>query len=93
LTEVDSIKELDFLYNSFVGWRENYPVGYYRVTSEDILRPDLISYKNYGTVAYWWLILFVNEIQDPFTDLEVGKVLRIPSTLDIYDFFRGYRLR
>ena len=48
------------------------------VTSIDAGRIDLISYKYYNTVDYWWAILLVNSIVDPFA-LEVGQSLRIPS--------------
>jgi hypothetical protein len=29
-------------------------------------RPDNLSYTVYGTVEFWWLILLVNGIRDPF---------------------------
>ena len=31
-------------------------------------RPDIVSYKKYGTVAYSYLILLINDIVDPLFD-------------------------
>ena len=87
----NSIDELDFLENSLSGFRINYPVSYHRVDATDLLRPDMISYKAYGTVSFWWLVCYINDIWDIFSDLELGQVLRIPNILDIYDFYKKYK--
>jgi hypothetical protein len=52
--------------------------AYHTVTASDTIRPDLIAYKYYGTVDYFWLILLANNIIDPYT-LTIGSILRIPS--------------
>lgn len=52
--------------------------SYHKVTKIDRYRPDLISYKYYETVDYWWVVLLANSIFDPF-DIKPGTVLRIPS--------------
>jgi len=54
------------------------PVSY-TIQSEDQGRPDRISQKVYGTSDYDWLILYYNGILDPFKELVVGKVIRIPD--------------
>lgn len=90
---VRGVPELDYLYNSLVNFKMKYPVGYYRVRDDDILRPDMISYKAYKTVKYWWLICYVNRIQNPLVDLVVGQQLRIPDVIDIYDFYKQYKVR
>ena len=89
----DEIDELDFLENSLSGFVMNYPVTYHRVASNELLRPDLISYNRYGTVDYWWLICFVNNIWDIFSEMETGQVLIIPNILDAYDFYKKYKAR
>lgn len=66
---------------------------YYRVEDADLMRPDMISFKSYGTVSYWWLILFVNGVHDPFFDLVVSQLLDIPQIYDIYDFYKKYAIR
>ena len=45
-------------------------------------RPDLTSYRAYGTVDYWWLILEFNGIWDIF-DYTVGTNLRIPNAYNL----------
>ena len=90
---VYNYKEYDHLYNSLSRFTMNYPVQYYRLTGSDLLRPDLISYKAYNTVKYWWLICFVNKVQDPFSDLTVGKLMTIPNILDIYEFYKKNAVR
>lgn len=83
------ITEVDFLHHSLSNFKKKYPVSYYRVDESDKNRPDLISYRCYGSVKYWWLILAANSISNPF-ELEVGKVLEIPNILDIYEFYKQY---
>lgn len=90
---VNDIQELDFLWNSLSNFLMEYPSGYYRVEAIDLLRPDLISYKVYGTVEFWWIILLVNSIENPFVDLVEGMILEIPNKLDIYGFQKTFRLR
>ena len=93
IIDVGNGDEYDHLYNTLSRFTMNYPAMYYRVEGEDVMRPDLISYKAYKTVRYWWLICFVNQIQDPLVDIEPGKLLTIPSILDIYSFFKKYSFR
>src|SRR3990167_2619069 len=54
-----------------------YDVGYVPAGFEH--RPDLISNVFYGTPDYWWLILFVNNIADPFEGLNEGDQILIPK--------------
>jgi hypothetical protein len=53
----------------------------YTVDGRDINRPDLISYRVYGTSDLWWYILNYNTIHDPFS-LVVGQKLKIPDIND-----------
>ena len=41
-------------------------------------RPDLISFKVYGTPDFWWVICAANKIIDPFEQLIAGKQIIIP---------------
>lgn len=90
---VDGVKQLDFLWHSLSEFNMKYEPIYYRIRLSDLLRPDMISYKCYGVVDFWWVILLVNGIDNPFTDLKEGDLLVIPSKLDIYDFQKKYRVR
>jgi hypothetical protein len=90
---VDSIEEYDYLHNSLSRFTMNYPVSYYRILESEVMRPDLISYRCYETVDFWWIILYVNDIQDPLNDLTSGTVIKIPNILDIYEFYKKYSMR
>ena len=41
-------------------------------------RPDLISDIFYDTPANWWVIMEVNDINDPFENLNAGDPVKIP---------------
>lgn len=43
---------------------KNYRLGFYNISGGD--RPDLIAYKIYGNPNLYWLILYLNDIYDPF---------------------------
>jgi hypothetical protein len=49
------------------------------------LRPDLISFRFYNTVKYWWFICAYNGKADPFDCFEQGEVIRIPSLKSIFN--------
>lgn len=49
------------------------------ITADIANRPDLISFKAYGTPELWWIIYELNNIRDPLFDLQVGQIIRIPS--------------
>ena len=54
-----------------------YQVGYIPAGVEH--RPDLISNIFYNTPSYWWVIMLVNGINDPFEQLNVGDRILIPN--------------
>lgn len=93
VTTEEDISELDYLYNSLSNFKMTYAPAYYRVEDGDLVRPDMISYKSYETVRYWWIICYVNGIEDPMHGMEVGQLLQIPNLLDIYTFYKQYRVR
>jgi hypothetical protein len=41
----------------------------------------------YGTSSYWWILSKFNAIEDPYNDLQVGDVIRIPAKQDVEDFY------
>lgn len=43
-------------------------------------RPDLVSYRAYGTVDFWWKIMEANEIKDIF-DFKTGLNIIIPQNI------------
>lgn len=42
-------------------------------------RPDLISELFYNTAGYWWLLMLVNNVTDPFEGFNVGDRILIPK--------------
>lgn len=58
------------LFHSFDRFYKNieskYTLKEYTITNSP--RPELLSYKLYGTTEYYWVLLMVNEIYDPFYD-------------------------
>jgi hypothetical protein len=42
-------------------------------------RPDLISYQVYNRPDLGWVLMDVNNIKNPLTELTIGLSLRIPS--------------
>lgn len=52
----------------------------------DVARPDLLAYRFYGDPAYYWIILWVNEIMDPFEQMYPGLLLRIPTQQRLAQF-------
>ena len=55
----------------------------YTVSTDDLANFVGISYKLYGTVDLWRVILDFNGLNDPISDLYIGQVLQIPSKTDI----------
>ena len=49
------------------------------LTQEYEFRPDLIAHKAYGNSDLWWVICEVNQVYDPFFQLKMGMILRIPE--------------
>jgi len=93
IAELTDHSELDYLRTSMANFEMRYKPLYYRVGEEDMMRPDMISFRNYNTVGYWWLLMSVNKIFDPFNDLYVGMKLQIPNILDIYEFYKRFGRR
>lgn len=56
---------------------------YFTVPGHLIRRLDLISMEVYGTVFFWHFIALANNIKDPWNDIEIGSILRIPTVLTV----------
>ncbi len=55
---------------------------YYVVEKGYENRLDLIAYKHYGHVNYWWVIADVNLHMDAFI-IKTGTILRIPTKTEV----------
>ena len=89
----DDIDEYDYMHNNLTKFKMKYSVSYYRIEEADLQRPDIISYKIYGSIAYWWLLMMINGIENPLKDMEVGQLIQVPNVLDIYEFQKKWSLR
>lgn len=85
---IDNNKELDYLDTTV---HEFYPEKtiLWRVPAWAENRLDLVSYAHYRTVALWWLIALVNDIENPYEDVVVGLELQIPNISEYYRFFNA----
>lgn len=63
---------------------------YYRVSPQDVARPDIISYKIYGTTNYWWFIMWYNGVGDVWNDLREMMVIKYPALVKIKEALRKY---
>ena len=84
----DGVEEFDLVTNSINDFKFSREMTYYKVTSEDIGRPDLISVKAYSDKSkmnLWWIVMWINQIHNVWTDLQIGMVLNIPHPLDCND--------
>ena len=90
---VNGTSELDFLDNTLSKFTIRNTPRYIRTLASDVQRPDLLSWKSYDTVKYWWLVLLSNNIENPLEDIVEGVRYVLPSILDIYKFYRTNSLR
>jgi hypothetical protein len=58
----------------------------YLLEAGDVARPDLISYKHYGTPVYYWALLWLNGIVDPFEQMYAGMLIRIPTVQRLAEY-------
>lgn len=55
----------------------------YKIKADDVANLPGISFRVYGTVDLWRVILEYNGLNDPINDIEVGMVLNIPSKSEV----------
>lgn len=58
----------------------------YILEAGDVARPDLIAYKHYGHPSFYWVVLWLNDITDPFEEMYPGMLLRIPTRRRLAEF-------
>lgn len=52
---------------------------FYKTDEYDIGRPDIISYKIYGTTNYQWFLMEFNGISDCWNDIRENMLIEYPS--------------
>lgn len=88
---VDNIAQYDL--GSFT--QDGYDFGkdqYMFVRKQDECRPDLLSYRAYGTQNYWFFILWYNNFSDVWNDIVEGQIIKYPAIQKVRDFLK-WRLR
>jgi hypothetical protein len=61
----------------------------YRVKSNMAL--TILSYKFYGTIKLWWLILLTNQINNPIAFINPGKMLKIIKPAYVGDILQSIK--
>ncbi|MFW6272820.1 MAG: hypothetical protein ACOC2U_03470 [bacterium] len=89
---VDGVSERDLLSPHLPKLELKRETSFYTIKTDDIQRPDLLAIKVLGSIEYWWILLYVNNIFDPWNDLEVGQVIKIPNKKDIEDWYLEIKL-
>lgn len=82
---------LDWLSASYVDLYDNIAqFTKFQVTDMELGQPDLIAYKCYGNEQYDWLIMNANGIVDPYNDLYIGQILRIPDLQQALSYLKQH---
>ena len=81
------VLEFDFLLNNWDLMEIKGPISFDTIQYGDIQRPDILSYRIYGSVNYWWVLCKINHIDDIWNDMEVGGEIIVPSVSDINTFY------
>lgn len=84
--EIDQHIELDYL-NSELTKIYLRTSQTFVISSPFEYRPDLISFRMFGSYHYGWLIAMHNDFLDPVFEFTKGKEIDIP---DIDQYFRFY---
>lgn len=77
--DMGSLPQIDF------DWGDEYLI---RLDHRHVGRPDVISYECYGTMNYWWFIMWYNGITDVWNDLCDSVVLRIPQLSKVREYLK-----
>jgi len=83
---IEGVNECDFLRSKISRFKIKRPTKYYTITYDDLMRPDLLSFKLYGKQDYWWLLLYANNVIDPWNELQENDVIQVPDEQDILDW-------
>lgn len=82
----NGILERDLITNNWDSFITKRAISYYEITESDIGRPDLIAVNTTTDQNLWWIIFKFNGIINPYSELVVGDIIKIPSILDIEDW-------
>lgn len=89
----DGIAEWDLLLSNWDLFETTQPLRFDTVKYGDIQRPDVLSFRIYGTSSFWWVLCKFNQIDDVWNDLYVGMELLVPDPKDVRDYYTKVRRR
>lgn len=76
----------DILFSYFWNAVVGLPQGGKFIVSGEENRPDLVSYKIYGTTQYWWIILYYNSLVHN-EEITAGLELKYPLLSDLESLY------
>jgi len=85
------VMEWDLLLSNWDLFETKRPIKFDTVQYSDIQRPDMLCFRIYGTIDYWWILCKFNQIDDVWNDMYIGMDLIVPSVEDIQEFYRNVR--
>ena len=62
------------------------PQNYHEIKVDELARPDLISYRIYGTTKLWWVLAYYNGRWNN-REFKVGDMIEYPSLADLEKFY------
>lgn len=66
------------------GWPE------YEIQPDEVLSPDLLAYRFYGTDLLKWVVLIAAGIDDMREGMEAGRRIKLPPTVWIRERIKHY---
>ena len=64
-------------YSEYIQYINDLPFKLVKVDVANAHRPDLIAHQYYQNSIYYWLVMEVNDITDPYEQLNAGDPLKI----------------
>jgi len=83
----DDLKRVDIyreIRNGSDSWAE------YEIQPDEILRPELLAYRAYGTDELKWVILIAAGLDDMRETLTAGETIKLPTTAWIRERIKYY---
>jgi hypothetical protein len=83
--------EWDLLLSHWEDFKITQPISFDTIQYGDIARPDTLCYRIYGASKYWWILCKVNQIDDVWNDMVIGKEVIVPNIIDIENYYSAVR--
>lgn len=79
-TQIEDVIIRSYMYRDILTAirKETVTTTAYEIKHDELFRPDLVSYRLYGTVSARWLVMLLCGIEDEESPLPVGTIIRFP---------------